>query len=124
MQTLGKHATALVGLLFLSGTALATTRTVTTTADAVAGSLRQAILDSGNVDSIDFDASLADKTITLTAGELLIAHGITISTNLRVSVSGGNASRVFRVAAGNTVSLAGLTIRDGATDGSGGAIQN
>ena len=43
----------------------------------------------------------------------------------RSAIDGNNASRVFVIAAGNTVLMSGLTIQNGsATDGGGGGIFN
>src|SRR5437899_9242072 len=52
--------------------------TVTNTNDSGAGSLRQAIADANHDDTIDFDASVTG-TITLTSGQLLVNHSVTIS---------------------------------------------
>ena len=57
----------------------AITRTVTTTNDSGPGSLRQAIADAADGDTIQFDPSLNGQTITLTSAELVIAKSITIS---------------------------------------------
>ena len=102
----------LIGGLLI-GSAQADTRTVTSLADSGAGSLRQALADSTAGDTIDF---AVNGTITLTSGELLIANDLTISgpgaTNL--AVSGNSASRVFNISnPGSTVTISGLTIRDG-----------
>ena len=49
-----------------------TTLTVTRNADSGAGSLRAAIAMAQPGDTIQFDASLANQTITLTTGQLEI----------------------------------------------------
>jgi len=100
--------------------------TVMSTADNGAQTLRQAIADSANGDLINFDSSLAGKTITLTSGELLISKNIKISTTFPVTVSGNKASRVFDVPSGITVTLQGLTIQDGHNSAAlgGGGIYN
>jgi hypothetical protein len=91
-----------------------TTLTVTTLSDSGAGSLREKVGLAGNGDSINFQSGLSG-TITLTSGELLLQHIVTLSGPGAgtLTVSGNNTSRVFEVAAGTTVSLTGLTISDG-----------
>ena len=74
----------------------ANTITVTNTNDSGPGSLRQALADANDGDTIDFAVT---GTIGLTSGELLVNKGITISgpgaDNLAVD-SNAN-SRVFYV---------------------------
>jgi hypothetical protein len=107
--------------------------TVTTTADSGAGSLRQAILDAnanGVADTIDFDASLAGQTITLTSGQLEITDDVTITGDIDgdrkadITISGNNASRIFYISTATAdVTLRSLTITEGRTVGAvGGAI--
>src|SRR6266513_5857108 len=93
--------------------------TVTNTNDSGPGSLRQALADANNGDTINFAVT---GTIGLTSGELLVANSITISGpgagNLAMN---GNAnSRVFHIGSGQTVTIADLTI----TNGAGGGIYN
>ncbi|HJT65247.1 MAG TPA: Ig-like domain-containing protein [Pyrinomonadaceae bacterium] len=100
---------------------------VTTTADSGAGSLRQIITDACDGSTITFDAAAfaTPQTITLTTGELLIDKNLTIkagSTQV-ITISGNNASRVFHVNTGRTVSIVGLTISGGSA-ANGGAILN
>src|SRR3954468_2816788 len=57
----------------------ATTITVTNGNDSGSGSLRQALADANDGDTIQFDAALNGQTITLTSGELVVADSITIS---------------------------------------------
>src|SRR5881275_2250201 len=93
--------------------------TVTNTNDSGPGSLRQALADANDGDTINFAVT---GTIGLTSGELLAAKDITISGpgagNLAIN---GNAnSRVFHIGSGQTVTISGLTI----TNGAGGGIYN
>src|SRR5438552_6691595 len=97
----------------------ATVITVTNTNDSGPGSLRQALADANDGDTINFAVT---GTIGLTSGELLAAKDITISGpgagNLAIN---GNAnSRVFHIGSGQTVTISGLTI----TNGAGGGIYN
>ena len=101
----------------------ADTITVTNTNDSGPGSLRQALADANDGDTIEFAVT---GTIGLTSGELLVAKNITISgpgaENL--TVNGNAKSTVFHVAPGETVTISGLTIINGYTTGSGGGIHN
>src|SRR5215216_2935253 len=53
--------------------------TVINTNDSGPGSLRQALVDSHDGDTIDFDPSVKGQTISLTSAELVINKSITIS---------------------------------------------
>ncbi len=100
--------------------------------------LRQAVYDANNTpgdNTINFDASLAGETVTLTAGELDLTSttGATTidATDLTggVTVSGNNASRVFDIGSGATVSVSGMRIAGGNVDvvdysSGGGGIEN
>ena len=94
---------------------------VTTMADSGAGSLRQTITEALSGDTIMFTTN---GTITLTNGELVIDKSLVIvgpgATNL--VVSGNQASRVFNIASNATVSISGLTVRDGYAPSDGGGI--
>jgi uncharacterized protein (TIGR03437 family) len=103
------------------------TFTVTNTNNVGAGSLRQAITDANangaGTDTINFSALFnTAQTITLTAGQLSINSSLTINgpgANL-LTVSGNNASRVFLINSGFSVSLSGITITGGNGAGAGG----
>ena len=99
------------------------TITVTNTNDSGAGSLRQALADANDGDTINFAVT---GTIGLTNGELLIDQNITISGPgpdiLAVSRS-SNVFRIFHVMSAHTVTIEGLTIEGGYGD-SGGGIWN
>ncbi len=95
---------AVLSVLLWTHPAWATTRTVDTLVDnaslttcsAAANdcSLRGALSGASANDTINFDPSLADQTITLALGELAISQPVTIdgSTALTVTVSGNNTS--------------------------------
>jgi hypothetical protein len=91
---------AIVVVFFAVMAALqADTITVTNTNDSGVGSLRQALADVNDGDTIDFAVT---GTIGLTSGELLVDKSITISgpgaDNL--AISGNAKSRVFHVDSG------------------------
>jgi hypothetical protein len=95
--------------------------------DSGVGSLRQALADANDGDTINFDVSVTG-TITLSSGELLVNDNITISgpgANI-LAVNGNAASRVFNIASGKTVTISGLTITNGSVSGVnfGGGIYN
>ena len=103
---------------------------VTTTADSGLGSLRAVVtlpvelpVEAGGF--ISFATNLSGQTILLTSGELLLTNNLGIDASALaggVTLSGGNASRVFNVSAGASVNLVGLTITQGKTTNVGGAI--
>ncbi|HEX2271523.1 MAG TPA: Ig-like domain repeat protein, partial [Pyrinomonadaceae bacterium] len=100
---------------------------VTTTADAGAGSLREALANVCAGDTITFNIPDAGPhTITLTSGELLVDQDVIINNNSgeSITVSGNNLSRVFHVDSGKTAAIIGLTISGGNTTGDGGGILN
>ena len=85
-------------------------------------SLREAIRDADNANSgefrtINFDPTLNEETITLTMGQLAITDQAVKITGEGiaggVTISGGDASRVFNIDATSEVVLECLTIRDG-----------
>ena len=90
--------------------------TVTNTNDSGLGSLRQALVDANDGDTITFAVT---GTIGLTSGELLVNKSITISgpgaDNL--AVDGNAKSRVFHIDFAQTVTISGLTITGGSASG-------
>src|SRR5438552_4113229 len=97
------------------------TLTVTNKLDSGVGSLRADIAAAHNNDTIVFAPSLDGQTITLTSGELLIRHNVTIAGPGagQLTVSGHNNSRVFEVTKTASVTLSGLTISNGVAHGVG-----
>lgn len=99
----------------------ADTITVTNTNDSGVGSLRQALVDANDGDTINFAVT---GTIGLTSGELHVDKSVTISgpgaDNL--AINGNAMSRVFHIGSSRTVTIADLTITNGnaATDFGGG----
>src|SRR5947209_9358190 len=89
--------------------------TVTNTNDSGPGSLRQALADANDGDTITFAVT---GIIGLTSGELVINRNITISgpgANLLAGSRAANAApfRIFHVMLGHTVIIEGLTISNG-----------
>src|SRR6478736_1276868 len=88
--------------------------TVTNTNDSGPGSLRQALVDANDGDTIAFAVT---GTIVLTSDGLVIDNDLTISgpgAN-RLSINGNQAGYgcVFGIAHNNTVTISGLTITNG-----------
>jgi hypothetical protein len=106
----------------------AATLTVNTTADSGAGSLREAITNAVNGDTIVFSTS---GTITL-ASQLDISQNLTINgTGQTIAIDGNAAERVLCITATGTVNLTALTIQNGfdnapclGNTGVGGGIAN
>lgn len=105
---------AIVAMLFFAAVIAlrADTITVTNTNDSGPGSLRQALIDANDGDTITFAVT---GTIGLTSGELLVNNNITVSgpgpNNL--AVDGKAKSRVFHIAPGITFTISGLTVTNG-----------
>ncbi|OQX23624.1 MAG: hypothetical protein BWK80_24915, partial [Desulfobacteraceae bacterium IS3] len=96
--------------------------TVTATGDSGAGTLREAIAGICSGGAITFASSLAGQTIALTTGEMAIDKNLTISNANApgLVISGNNASRVFNINSGKTVTITNLTISNGkASNGAG-----
>src|SRR5205085_2106888 len=96
----------------------------TNTGDSGAGSLRQALLDAQDGDTISFSLP-PSSTIVLTSGELTITKNITISGSGADVLSvqrdlAAAAFRIFHVNPGHTVTIAGMTISNGAASAGGG----
>ncbi len=89
--------------------------TVTSTADAGAGSLRRALASVCVGGTVTFSEALAGETITLLSGPLTLGRNVTIDGSAvpGLTLSGNNADRVFIVNAGTTATVKHLTITDG-----------
>ncbi|MGD1702881.1 DUF4347 domain-containing protein [Dapis sp. BLCC M229] len=70
---------------------------VTNNNDSGPGSLRQAIADANSGDTIEFDSSLTNQTITLTSGQLEIDKDLTLDGGNapNLTISGNNSSRII-----------------------------
>ncbi len=104
----------------------ATTITVTNGNDSGPGSLRQALADANDGDTINFDASVG--TVILTTAELAIDKSVTLSgapQMVTVVRSSQTEFRIFHVMPGHSVEINGLTISGGHITGdNGGGILN
>src|SRR5438874_12754448 len=114
-----RFTTLTIGALMLYAAVIrahAITITVTNTNDGGLGSLRQALADANDSDTIDFTVS---GTIALANGELPVDKSITISGPGAdiLAVDGNAKSRVFHIGAGETVTISGLTITNGHSTG-------
>ncbi len=91
------------------------TLVVSNNLDSGLGSLRNAIVSASGGDTIAFAPGLDGHTIKLTSGELMVNKNLKIvgPGAGELTVSGNNASRVFDVSSGSTVTISGLTITDG-----------
>src|SRR6266850_6856061 len=122
-----RYATARQADPLLSRTQPATI-IVTNTNDSGPGSLRQALANAQDGDTIQFDPSLNGQTVNLTSGELVINKNITIAGPggdlLTVSRSSSNLFRIFHVMPGRAVTIEGLTIQNGSGSGGGGVLND
>src|SRR5882724_8750218 len=104
----------------------ATTITVTNGNDSGAGSLRQALADANDGDTINFDPSVG--TVTLTTAELAIDKSLTLSgapQMVTVVRSSQTEFRICHVMPGHSVEIDGLSIHGGHITGdNGGGILN
>ena len=105
-----------VGLPSLHGATI----TVTDITDSGVGSLRQALVDANDGDTIDFDSSLNGQLITLTSSQLLVNKSITITGPgrdqlwiRRSDALGTPEFRLFYISSGNTVTISGLNMTGG-----------
>ncbi len=112
---------------------------VTTTADAGAGSLRQAVAEYLFGDTLTFAPALAGQTIQLTSGQLVLKENLTLDASTLaggIKIDGNATARIFEVAPNATVVLNSLTITNGldlnatstvtgtAGGGGGGGLRN
>src|SRR5262249_26544790 len=118
-------ATLILVVMAIAQSARAVAITVTNTNDSGPGSLRQALADANDGDTINFSIS---GTITLATGFLAVNADVIIDgpgANILAvdgNHSGGEAG-VFYITSGKIVTISGLTITNG-SGRAGGAIQN
>jgi hypothetical protein len=110
-----------LGILVASGPALANTITVTSTNDAGAGSLRQAIIDVTPGGTI----VVPSGSYGVASGELAISKSLTISGAGAAStiISNVGSSRVFHTTgSGNAITISGVTVSLGHPPTAMGAV--
>jgi hypothetical protein len=104
------------------------TTIVTNTNDSGPGSLRQALADAHEGDTINFDPSLNGQTIMVTSGELVVDKNITISGPgadlLTVEGFPPTQFSVFHVMPSHTAMVEGLRITGGDSLNGGGGVLN
>ena len=122
MSAIRSTAIAVVLLCAVAIRARATTITVTNTNDSGPGSLRQALADAHDGDTVE--AAGISGVIRLTTGELLVDKSVTINgAGADVLAVDGNAtSSVFQIGSGKTVTISDLTIRNGEGNFGGGIL--
>src|SRR5213082_1775776 len=101
--------------------ARANTITVINTNDSGPGSLRQALADANDGDTINFDPSVA--SVILITAELAIDKSVTLSgapQMVTVVRSSQTEFRIFHVMPGHSVEINSLTIRGGHITGDNG----
>jgi len=109
---------ALLTAIFVLGIG-AQAATVTNEQDSGAGSLRQAITDAATGETIIFSygkAMVISLTSPITIDKDIVIDG---SGNYDVTISGGQATSIFKIASGN-VEISSLTLRDGLAQGGNG----
>lgn len=128
-----RHLIAVAFLIFAVTSARAATITVSSIADGGPGTLRDALANAADGDTID--ASSVTGTILLTNGELLVTNSVNIvgpgpdllAVNAVRSRPNGGFSlsrRAFHIGSNIVVSISSLTITNGAILGNGGGIWN
>src|SRR6266404_3620214 len=124
VRNIKSAAICLILACVLTISAHATTLMVSNTNDNGPGSLRQALADANDGDTID--ATGVSGVITLTSGQLLVDKSVTINGAGAdmLAIDGNMASRIFQISLGQTretVTISGLTIRN-AQGNFGGSI--
>ncbi len=95
--------------------------------DTIPGSLRQAIANTDSGGTVTLDTALDDATVILTSGPLVIDSELGIDNSAipgGLTLSGNQSVSILHVAEGGIVSLDRVTLTDGKSGTSGGAIVN
>jgi hypothetical protein len=92
--------------------------------DSGPGSLREIISCSLAGTTITFDPALMDQTLILTTGEIAINNDLTLSGLgiTHFTVSGNNASRIFHVFPGKSLTLKNMSLKNATAITNGGAL--
>jgi predicted outer membrane repeat protein len=110
--------------------AYAETIVVTSTLDSGVGTLRTAMQQAAPGDTIAFDSSVFSTplTITLVSGQMEISKSLTLDGTaggaITPTLSGNDASRLFLLHSGVSVTLRGVRLANGSTPSHGAAIYN
>lgn len=110
--------------LFTALCAEGSTITVTNNNDSGSGSLRDAVSMANNGDTIVFDPALSGDTILLASGEIVIDKNLSIIglDDDSTFISGNDSSRIFRINGADTVNIEDMTLTNGMSADSGGAV--
>jgi hypothetical protein len=97
---------------------------VTNINDSGEGSMRDIIACAGTGAMITFSTDVSGSTILLTTGEIEINKNLTLAGPgaLLLALSGNNASRIFHILPGNTLTIQGMTLKDATSVTNGGAV--
>ena len=125
--TLSLRRLSVFVLLFASVCSPAATLVVTSSNDAGAGTLRQAIADAASGDTITFDFGLNGSVIKLTSAGLSFKKSLNIvgPGPKSLAIDGNGTYSVFTIGPTNTttiVSITGLTVTNGAAVTGGGIV--
>ncbi len=112
----------LVGIFLSAANVSAATWTVTNVRDSGPGTLREAVGEAQNGDTIVFDRSV--RTIVLSSGEIVVARSVTIEGAKGVAIMSNFSSRAFNVLANAALTLTQVSLTQNQSSGSGGAIFN
>ncbi len=116
----------LFALLTFPAFVRAGTVTVTNSNDSGAGSLRQTIANATSGDTVLFSTSLFGSTITLTSGAISLNKDVRIIGlgDDSTIISGNNSSRIFTIDTGVVARFERMTLTQGLSADSGGAVFN
>jgi hypothetical protein len=113
-----------VSLAVIPASPAATTIAVTSAADSGGGTLRAALANAADGDTIIFSLP-TPATVILTSGELQITRNVTVTGPAVVGfASGGFFNRVFHINANTIVTMSGLTVTGSGSGISGAGIFN
>ena len=109
-----------------SSAARAATFNVTSTVDAGAGNLRQAVLNANASSANDTITFASNGVFVLISGALEISNkgSLTINGAAGISISGNNTSRIFFIDSDAKMTINNVTLRNGNDDQGGSAIVN